>query len=120
MPDRAPTSLDELAALIRAFAAERDWDQFHTPKNLAMGVAIEAAELMEEFHWLTPEQSAQLPPDKLKPVRHEMADVLVYLVLLADKLGIDLIAAAAEKIAINARKYPADTVRGKAAKYDEY
>lgn len=120
MPGPAPTSLDELAALVRAFAAERDWDQFHTPKNLAMGVAIEAAELMEEFHWLTPEQSGQLPPEKLEPVRHEMADVLVYLVLLADKLGIDLIAAAAEKIAINARKYPADSVRGKATKYDKY
>ena len=120
MPSPAPGSLDELAALIRAFAAERDWDQFHTPKNLAMGVAIEAAELMEEFHWLTPEQSAQLPAEKLEPVRHEMADVLVYLVLLADKLGIDLLAAAAEKIAINASKYPADTVRGKATKYDKY
>lgn len=120
MPDRAPGNLDELAALVRAFAAERDWDQFHTPKNLAMGVAIEAAELMEEFHWLTPEQSAGLPPERLQAVRHEMADVFVYLVLLADKLGIDLIAAAAEKIAINAGKYPADTVRGKATKYDKY
>jgi NTP pyrophosphatase (non-canonical NTP hydrolase) len=115
-----PGNLDELARVIRAFAQERDWDQFHTPKNLAMGVAIEAAELMEEFHWLTPEQSGQLPPEKLEAVRHELADVLVYLVLLADKLGIDLIAAAAEKIAINAGKYPADTVRGKATKYDKY
>jgi NTP pyrophosphatase (non-canonical NTP hydrolase) len=106
--------------MIRAFAEERDWEQFHTPKNLAMGVAIEAAELMEEFHWLTPEQSAQLPPETLQAVRHEMADVLVYLVLLADKLGVDLLAAAAEKIAINAGKYPADTVRGKATKYDKY
>jgi dCTP diphosphatase len=115
-----PDNLDELTRVIRAFAAERDWDQFHTPKNLAMGVAIEAAELMEEFHWLTPEQSRQLAPETLEAVRHEMADVLVYLVLLADKLGVDLIAAAAEKIAINARKYPADTVRGKATKYDKY
>jgi dCTP diphosphatase len=115
-----PADLNELAALIRAFARERDWDQFHTPKNLAMGVAIEAAELMEEFHWLTPEQSAQLPPATLQAVRHEMADVFVYLVLLADKLGVDLFAAAAEKIAINAGKYPADTVRGKATKYDKY
>ncbi len=115
-----PADLNELAALIRAFAEERDWDQFHTPKNLAMGVAIEAAELMEEFHWLTPEQSGQLPPETLQAVRHEMADVFVYLVLLADKLGVDLFAAAAEKIAINAGKYPADTVRGKATKYDKY
>jgi NTP pyrophosphatase (non-canonical NTP hydrolase) len=115
-----PDSLDDLARAIRAFAEERDWDQFHTPKNLAMGVAIEAAELMEEFHWLTPEQSAQLPAQTLQAVRHEMADVFVYLVLLADKLGVDLMAAAAEKIAINAKKYPAETVRGKATKYDKY
>lgn len=120
MADPAPRSLEELAARIRAFASERDWEQFHTPKNLAMGVAIEAAELMEEFHWLTPEQSAQLPPEQLQAVRHEMADVFVYLVLLADKLGVDLMAAATDKIAINAGKYPADTVRGKATKYDKY
>jgi len=120
MPSPPPRDLNELAAMIRAFAAERDWDQFHTPKNLAMGVAIEAAELMEEFHWLTPEQSARLPPQTLQAVRHEMADVFVYLVLLADKLGVDLLAAAAEKIALNAEKYPADTVRGKATKYDKY
>ena len=120
MQAHPPRSLEELALLIRIFAKERDWDQFHTPKNLAMGVAIEAAELMEEFHWLTPAQSAQLPPKRLEAVRHEIADVLVYLVQLADKLGIDLLAAAADKIAINAQKYPADTVRGKATKYDKY
>jgi len=120
MAGAAPASLGELAARIRAFAKERDWDQFHTPKNLAMGVAIEAAELMEEFHWLTPEQSAQLAPEQLQAVRHETADVFVYLVLLADKLGIDLMEAAAEKIALNAGKYPADKVRGKATKYDKY
>ena len=120
MQRRPPENLEELARVIRAFAAERDWDQFHTPKNLAMGVAIEAAELMEEFHWLTPAQSGQLPAETLQAVRHEMADVFVYLVLLADKLGIDLMAAAADKIAINAGKYPADTVRGKATKYDKY
>ena len=120
MQSPPPGNLEELARVIRAFASERDWDQFHTPKNLAMGVAIEAAELMEEFHWLTPEQSGQLPPETLQAVRHEMADVLVYLVLLADKLGVDLMAAAVEKIAINAGKYPAGTVRGKATKYDKY
>ena len=120
MAGPAPRDLEALAGLIRAFASERDWEQFHTPKNLAMGVAIEAAELMEEFHWLTPEQSAALSPKALEAVRHEMADVFVYLVLLADKLGVDLMAAAAAKIAINAGKYPADTVRGKATKYDKY
>ena len=121
MTDSAPPrSLEELAAVLRAFAKERDWEQFHTPKNLAMGVAIEAAELMEEFQWLTPEQSARLPQQTQDAVRHEMADVLVYLVLLADNLGVDLLAAAREKVAINAGKYPADTVRGKATKYDKY
>ena len=104
MHNPAPGSLGELAALIRAFAKERDWDQFHTPKNLAMGVAIEAAELMEEFHWLTPEQSDRISPQTLEAVRHEMADVLVYLVLLADKLGVDLVAADAEKIELHTRK----------------
>jgi len=116
----APKTLDELTTALRAFAEERDWDQFHAPKNLAMGVAIEAGELMEEFHWLTTEQSLELPPEKLAAVRHEMADVLLYLVRLADKLGVDLVAAAADKIAINARKYPADIVRGQSKKYDQY
>jgi dCTP diphosphatase len=120
MADPAPPSLEELVERLRAFARERDWDQFHTPKNLAMGIAIEAAELMEEFQWLTPEQSVALPPKTQEAVRHEIADVFVYLILLADKLGVDLLSAAADKIAINAGKYPAQTVRGKATKYDKY
>ena len=115
-----PADLHELTAAVRAFAEERDWDQFHAPKNLAMGVAIEAGELMEEFHWLTAEQSLELAPEKLDAVRLEMADVLLYLVRLADKLGVDLLAAAADKIAINERKYPAGMVRGKSKKYDQY
>ena len=120
MQRRPAGNLDELTAAVRAFAQERDWDQFHAPKNLAMGVAIEAGELLEEFHWLSAEQSLELPAEKLEAVRHEMADVLLYLVRLADKLGVDLIAAAADKIAINAQKYPADTVRGQSKKYDQY
>lgn len=116
----AAENLNDLRDALRAFAGERDWDQFHAPKNLAMAVAIEAAELMEEFQWLTPEQSAALPAEKLAAVRHEMADVLLYLVRLADKLGVDLIDAAAEKIVINAEKYPAEKVRGKSDKYDKY
>ena len=120
MSTDAPKSLAELARALRAFARERDWEQFHTPKNLAIGVSVEAAELLEEFHWLTPEQSAALPAATLQAVRHEMADVLVYLVLLADKLGVDLLAAAGEKLALNAAKYPAERVRGKATKYDKY
>lgn len=99
-------SLAQLRERLRQFAAERDWGQFHTPKNLAASVAIEAAEILEHFQWLTPEQSAALPRAQRAEVAHEIADVLLYLVRLADILGIDPVEAAYEKIAINARKYP--------------
>ena len=105
---------------LRKFVAERDWDQFHSPKNLAMALSVEAAELVEHFQWLTEAQSQRLPPDKLAEVRDEMADVLVYLVRLADKLDVDLLAAAAQKIEKNALKYPADQVRGSMKKYTDY
>ena len=117
MPDRAPGNLDELAALVRAFAAERDWDQFHTPKNLASALAVEAAELLENFQWLTAEESGALAPAALAEVRAEVADVLLYLIRISDKLGIDPIAAAHEKITANALKYPVDKARGSAKKY---
>ncbi|HEX7951617.1 MAG TPA: nucleotide pyrophosphohydrolase [Burkholderiales bacterium] len=100
-------SLADLRERLRRFAAERDWEQFHTPKNLAMSVAIEAAEIMEHFQWLTPEQGAGLDPDARRAVALEMADVLLYLVRLADVLDIDMAAAAREKIDLNALKYPA-------------
>ena len=105
---------------IRQFVDERDWDQFHTPKNLSAALAVEAAELLEHFQWLRLGDSAELGPDKLQEVRHEMADVLVYLVRLADKLDVDLPAAVVEKMALNRAKYPADQVRGDARKYYEY
>ena len=105
---------------IRAFVDERDWDQFHTPKNLASALSVEAAELLEPFQWLQTGAAAELGAQKLVQVRHEMADVLVYLVRLADKLDIDLMAAADEKMALNRDKYPADKVRGDSRKYDEY
>ena len=105
---------------LRQFVAERDWDQFHSPKNLAMALSVEAAELLEHFQWLTEAASHRLPPAKLDEVRDEMADVLVYLVRLADKLEVDLLAAAAAKIEKNALKYPADKVRGSMKKYSEY
>ena len=101
------TDLDTLRQALRRFAAERDWQQFHTPKNLAMAMIVEAAELVEHFQWLTPEQSMTLPPDKLAAVRDELADTLIYLVELADVLGVDLLAAAADKMTKNAIKYPA-------------
>jgi NTP pyrophosphatase (non-canonical NTP hydrolase) len=99
--------LVSLRDALREFAAARDWRQFHTPKNLSMAMIVEAAELVEHFQWLTPEQSLQLSPEKLAEVRDEVADTLIYLVELADALGIDPIAAARDKIAKNAIKYPA-------------
>lgn len=102
--------LTTLRDALREFAEARDWRQFHAPKNLAMAMIVEAAELVEHFQWLTPEQSRQLAPDKLAAVRDEVADTLIYLVELADALGIDPIAAARDKIAKNAIKYPAPEI----------
>ena len=110
----------ELRDTLRKFVAERDWDQFHSPKNLAMALSVEASELMEHFQWLTEAESRRLPPEKLAEVRDEMADVLVYLVRLADKLDVDLLDAAAKKIEKNALKYPAERVRGSMKKYSDY
>jgi dCTP diphosphatase len=105
---------------LRAFAAARDWDQFHSPKNLAMALTSEAGELAAEFQWLTEDESRSPSPEQLAQIRTECADVLIYLIRLADKLNIDLIAAAHEKIEENERKYPADKVRGSAKKYSDY
>lgn len=113
-------SLAELAEAVRAFGHERDWHRYHTPKNLTAALAVEAAELLEPFQWLTPEESLALPSDKREAVRQEMADVLIYLVSLANCLEIDLLAAAEDKLAINARKYPVEKARGNAAKYTEF
>ena len=113
----------ELAALrdrLRAFAEARDWDQFHSPKNLAMALVAEAGELVEHFQWLTEVQSAAPPPDKKAAIADELADVLIYLVRLADKLDVDLHAAADAKIARNEAKYPVALVKGSARKYSEY
>jgi NTP pyrophosphatase (non-canonical NTP hydrolase) len=112
--------IEELQEKVRRFAAEREWDQFHSPKNLAMALSVEAAELVEEFQWLTEEQSRNLEPDRRERVRLEAADVFIYLLRIADKLGVDLIAAALDKMVINERKYPADRVRGDSRKYTEY
>lgn len=114
-----PDTLDTLRDTIRAFAAERDWQQFHTPKNLVMALSVEASELMEHFQWLTPEQSTTLDATKRNEVAQELADVLIYLVRLSDVLGVDLAAAAQEKIRINAAKYPVEKAKGLAAKYTE-
>jgi NTP pyrophosphatase (non-canonical NTP hydrolase) len=114
------SDLLQLRELVRQFVDERDWDQFHTPKNLASALTVEAAELLEHFQWLKDGRADELGPDKLKEVRHEMADVLVYLVRIADKLDVDLVAAVQEKMVLNRAKYPAEQVRGDARKYYEY
>ena len=114
----AADALTELRDAMRRFAAERDWDRFHTPKNLAMALSGEAGELIEHFQWLTAEESASLPAPVREEVALEMADVLLYLVRLGDVLGIDLAEAARRTIAINAQRYPVERVRGRAVKYD--
>jgi NTP pyrophosphatase (non-canonical NTP hydrolase) len=114
------TDLLQLREEVRTFVDERDWDQFHTPKNLSSALCVEAAELLEHFQWLLSGSREELGTEKLQQVRHEMADVLVYLVRLADKLDVDLMDAAREKMILNRAKYPADKVRGDARKYSEY
>jgi dCTP diphosphatase len=113
-------SLQDLRAKINAFVAERDWAQFHTPKNLAMAMIVEAAELVEQFQWDTPQESQSLNAEKREAVSHELADTFVYLLRIAEVLEIDLIQAANEKIALNAQKYPAEKVKGSNAKYTKY
>ena len=114
-----PPTLARLRADLRRFAAARDWQQFHTPKNLAMALAVEAAELLEHFQWLTAEQSARLEARRRRAVAEEIADVLLYLTRLADVLGIDPLAAARRKLRANACKYPIARARGNARKYSE-
>ena len=113
------TELEELRTRLREFAAARDWDQFHSPKNLAMALAGEAGELLEVFQWLTEEQSRALEPAAQAAASEEIADVLLYLVRIADRLGIDPIAAAKRKLEDNERRYPADKARGSSRKYTE-
>lgn len=113
------TELERLREQLREFAAARDWDQFHSPKNLAMALSAEAGELLEIFQWLTEEQSRSLAPEAHAAASDEVADVLLYLVRLADQLGIDPIAAANRKIVANAEKYPVDKARGNSRKYTE-
>jgi NTP pyrophosphatase (non-canonical NTP hydrolase) len=112
-------SLDTLRTRLRAFVAEREWDKFHNPKNLAMALVVEAGELVEQFQWLTPHEADSLRPEQRAEVELEIADVLIYLVELADRLGIDPLAAAEKKLALNAAKYPIEKARGHAGKYDK-
>ena len=115
-----PDSLDELNRRLVAFARARDWEQFHSPKNLAMALIAECAELVEHFQWLTEEQSYALPPDKKSAVALELADILIYLLRCAERLDIDLLAAAHSKVALNEARYPVERVRGDARRASEY
>ena len=112
-------SLTNLAQQLERFAQERDWQQFHSPKNLASALVVEAGELLEHFQWLTEEQSRQLPLDKRDAIGTEIADVLLYAIQLASALNIDPIAAAQAKLKLNEQKYPADKARGSSKKYNE-
>ena len=112
--------LEEVRVRVRAFVEERDWNRFHSPKNLAMALSVEASELVELFQWLTEQESEALDPDRRLRVADELADVLWFLVRLSDRLEIDLLEAAGRKLAANAVKYPVERVRGDARKYDEY
>jgi dCTP diphosphatase len=116
----AEADFDRIKKQVRQFVVERDWDQFHSPKNLSMALIVEAAEMVEHFQWLTEEQSCNLSPEKLAEVELELADIQVYLISLAEKLQLDLIAAVDKKLVLNAEKYPADKVRGSSKKYTEY
>ncbi len=113
-------NIEEIRKRLAAFAGERDWDQFHSPKNLAMGLAAEAAELLEIFQWLTEEQSREIVHNDrdMALVREEVADVFIYLVRLADKLGVDIEKEVNEKMKINEKKYPVELSKGNATKYN--
>jgi dCTP diphosphatase len=113
------SELERLRDALRDFAAAREWEPFHSPKNLAMAMSVEAGELLETFQWLTEAQSRSLSPEALAAAGDEIADVLLYLIRLCDQLGIDPIAAADRKMLANAAKYPADKARGNSKKYTE-
>ncbi len=114
------SDLEALRAKIEHFAKQRDWDQFHSPKNLSMALSVEVSELVEIFQWLTEAQSNNLTEDKLLAAADEIADIQIYLIRLADKLGVDIVAASEAKIIKNAEKYPADKVKGSSKKYSEF
>lgn len=113
------SDLQPLILALRDFAKERDWEQFHSPKNLAAALSVEAAELLEHFQWLTEEQSRNLTEVKKGEVAQELADVFLYLLQISDKLGINLLDAARDKLVANGQKYPADRARGSSKKYTE-
>lgn len=119
-PKKTDDPLEGLRVRLADFAAARDWDQFHSPKNLAMALIAECGELIEHFQWLSASQSERLSPEKRRAVAEELADIFIYLIRIGDKLGIDLVAAAQEKITRNESRYPVERVRGDARRANEY
>jgi dCTP diphosphatase len=117
----ATTTISELRERVLAFVHEREWEQFHAPKNLSMALAAEAAELMEHFLWSTPEESKSVAADPAKraKIAEELADVVIYALEFANATGLDVAASIESKIAANARKYPVEKARGRSAKYTE-
>jgi dCTP diphosphatase len=113
-------AIESLKLRLRVFAADRNWDQFHSPKNLSMALIAEAGELIEHFQWLSERESVTLSPEKLKEIDLELGDIFIYLIRIADKLGSDLVQAANVKLELNQQKYPVEKVRGSAKKYTEY
>ena len=118
--DDSNTTLQDLKDCMAQFVRERDWEQFHTPKNLAMSIAIEAAELMEHFQWLTVEESKKLQPEQLVDIGEELADIIIYSLSLSNTLGLDLSQTVLAKMEKNSRKYPSEKVKGKSHKYTYY
>lgn len=112
--------MEELIKKLRQFAFDRDWEQFHSPKNLSMALAVEVAEIVEHFQWLTEKESRNLPPDKLEKIKQEIGDVQIYLTRLSDQLGFSPIEAANKKLKQNAQKYPPEKAKGSAKKYTEF
>lgn len=112
--------LDKIAETLEQFAIKRDWNQFHSPKNLSMALSVEVSELVEEFQWLTEKQSGELSQDKLNKVKDELGDIFIYLIRLSSKLGINLLSAANDKILKNEIKYPVEKARGNAKKYTDF
>lgn len=113
-------SLADLTVAVNKFVEQRDWEQFHNPKNLSMALIVEAAELVEHFQWLSRQESNTLDQEQHEAVALEMADVLIYLVRMAERMDIDLLEAAQKKLLINHKKYPVDQVKGRADKYTQY
>ena len=111
--------IDKITNKIKKFSEDRNWDKFHTPKNLTMALSVEVAELVEIFQWLSQEESSNLDEDVLQSVKEELADILIYLIRIADKFNIDLEESVDEKILINEQKYPVELSRGNAVKYNK-